>query len=123
MNMDDLNRLGMGESSEEYTIIEDEREPVQISPRCSVVKISCGIIPSRIGNDASEEEPHGRGDPYTMGRLDAAYRDAMSVLDSLFEIDLLDPEQQAVAMTIRSEMAHYRILIDRYSEDRPDGPS
>ena len=44
----------------------------------------------------------------------------MSVLESMFEIDLQDPEQQAVMMRIRSEMAHYRILIDRYSSDEDD---
>ncbi len=111
----------MEDSQDEYRIIEDDRERVQVAPRCSVVKISCGFIPKGPEPVREEEDQSvGRGDPYTSGRLDAVYRDAMSVLESMFEIDLQDPEQQAVMMRIRSEMAHYRILIDRYSYDEDD---
>lgn len=112
----------MGESSEEYTIIEDEREPIRVSPRCSVVKISCGFIPSSNREDtpSADEEPTVRGDPYTSGRLDATYAAAMSILDTLFDIDLDDPEQREVSMRIRADMAHYRILIDRFSDTGGD---
>lgn len=110
----------MGESPDEYTIIEDTVEqPVQITPRCSIVKVSCGFIP-KAGAQKPAEEARPRGDPYTMGRLDATYRDAMAVLDTLFDINLSDPEQQDVAMRIRSEMAHYRLLIDSYSNDKDE---
>ncbi len=108
----------MEDSQDEYRIIEDERERIPVAPRCSVVKISCGFIPKPPEHaEVEDEESVGRGDPYTSGRLDAVYRDAMSVLESMFEIDLQDSEQQAVMMRIRSEMAHYRVLIDRYSAE------
>lgn len=109
----------MGESQDEYTIIEDREEPLRVAPRCSVVKISCGVVPS-FKDVRSDDDSHVRGDPYTMGRLDSAYSDAMSVLNSLFDIDLMDPEQEALIVSIRSQMAHYRLLIDRFSDDDGD---
>lgn len=111
----------MEDPQDEYRIVEDDSGPgVRISPRCSVVKISCGFIPKDGGAgevvDVTPGSPAKRGDPYTVGELDAKYRNAMSLLESLFETDLDDPEQAAAIMEVRRDMAHYRVLIDRFSE-------
>ena len=52
----------MEDSQDEYRIIEDDRERVQVAPRCSVVKISCGFIPKGPEPVREEEDQSvGRG--------------------------------------------------------------